>query len=124
MVFFDLFSHNPDIVAVKAGASLFAEGEAGHQMFVLIAGNAEVVVAGRVLETLEHGSIVGEMDLVAPGRRSASVFARTDCQFVAIDEQRFQYLVQQTPNFAMQVLRVLAERLRATDRLVMALERA
>lgn len=124
MVFFDLFSHNPDIVAVKAGASLFAEGEAGHQMFVLIAGNAEVVVAGRVLETLEHGSIVGEMDLVAPGRRSASVVARTDCQFVAIDEQRFQYLVQQTPHFAMQVLRVLAERLRATDRLVMALERA
>jgi CRP-like cAMP-binding protein len=124
MVFFELFSHNPDIVVIKAGASLFAEGDAGHQMFVLIAGTAEVVVAQRVLETLEHGSIVGEMDLVAPGRRSASVVARTDCQFVAIDEPRFRYLVQQTPHFAMQVLRVLAERLRATDQLVLSRKRA
>lgn len=118
MVFFDLFSQNPDIVIIKAGASLFAEGDAGQRMFVLVAGRAEVVVAGRILERLAHGSLVGEMDLLAPGRRSASVIARTDCQFVAIDEQRFQYLVQQTPYFAIQVLRVLAERLRATDKLL------
>jgi len=37
---------------------------------------------------------------------------------VAIDEKRFQYLVQQTPFFATQVMRVLAERLRATDELL------
>lgn len=72
----------------------------------------------RLVETLGHGSIVGEMGLVSPAPHSASVIARTDCEFVAVDEKRFQFLVQQTPYFAVQVMRLMAERLRATDRLL------
>jgi len=122
MVFFELFTHNPTIVHVPAGEALFTEGEPGHQMFVLSVGTAEVVVNNRVVETLRHGNIVGEMGIVSPGPRSASVIATSDCEFVAIDEQRFQFLVQQTPFFATQVLRVMAERLRATNQLVAAIE--
>jgi CRP-like cAMP-binding protein len=44
--------------------------------------------------------------------------ATTRCEFVAIDEKRFQYLVQQTPYFATQVMRVMAERLRAANDLL------
>ena len=87
-------------------------------MFVLKSGEADVVVNGRIVETLEHGSIVGEVGLVSPGPRSATVVARTDCEFVAVDEKRFQFLVQQTPFFATQVMRVMAERLRNLDRMV------
>lgn len=122
MVFFELFAHNPDIVRVPAGQPLFEEGEDGRRMFVLTTGTAEVIVNNRVVETLQHGNIVGEMGLVSPGPRSATVVATTDCEFVAIDEKRFHYLVQQTPFFATQVMRVLAERLRAADQLVMPIE--
>ena len=122
MVFFELFSNNPDIVRVKAGQPLFTEGEDGHQMFVLTTGTAEVIVNNRVVETLQHGNIVGEMGIVSPGQRSATVVATTDCDFVAIDEKRFLYLVQQTPYFATQVMRVLAERLRAANQLVAPIE--
>ncbi len=87
-------------------------------MFVLKSGEADVLVNGRIVETLEHGSIVGEVGLVSPGPRSATVVARTDCEFVAVDEKRFQFLVQQTPFFATQVMRVMAERLRNLDRMV------
>lgn len=115
MVFFELFAHNPDIVRVAAGQSLFSEGEEGHMMYVLTTGTAEVLVNGQLVETLQHGNIVGEMGIVSPGPRSASVVAQTDCEFVAIDEKRFHYLVQQVPFFATQVMRTLAERLRATN---------
>lgn len=118
MVFFELFSHNPTIVRIAAGRPLFREGEAGHLMYVLAAGRADVIVANRVVETLQHGSIVGEMGIVSPGPRSATVLAVDDCEFVAIDERRFQFLVQQTPFFATQVMRVLAERLRRLNQLV------
>lgn len=122
MVFFELFSNNPDIIHVEAGQTLFSEEEEGHLMFVLTKGSAEVIVNNRVVETLQHGNIVGEMGIVSPGPRSATVVASTDCDFVAIDEKRFLYLVQQTPYFATQVMRVLAERLRVANQLVAPIE--
>jgi CRP-like cAMP-binding protein len=120
MISIELFSHNSAIVSIAAGKPLFSQGEESHLMFVLKSGEADVLVNGRIVETLEHGSIVGEMGLVSPGPRSATVVARTDCEFVAVDEKRFQFLVQQTPFFATQVMRVMAERLRNLDRMVTA----
>jgi CRP-like cAMP-binding protein len=122
MVFFELFAHNPEIVRVPAGEPLFSAGEEGHMLFVLATGSAEVIVNNRVVETLQHGSIVGEMGIVSPGPRSATVVASTDCEFVAVDEKRFLFLVQQTPFFATQVMRVMADRLRAVNQLVPAVE--
>lgn len=118
MIFFELFSHNPTIVPVPAGQFLFSAGDEGHLMFVLSKGTADVMVNGQVVESLQHGSIVGEMGIVSPGPRSATVVATSDCEFVAVDEKRFQFLVQQTPFFATQVMRVMAERLRAVNQLV------
>lgn len=120
MIPIEIFSHNTSRITIQAGQALFQEGDEGNQMYVLETGTAEVVIQSRVLETLEHGSIVGEMGLVSPGPHSASVIARTDCEFVAVDEKRFQFLVQQTPYFAIQVMRLMAERLRATNKLLVA----
>lgn len=122
MVFFELFAHNPTIVNVPAGQALFREGEEGQMMYVLATGRADVIVNNRVVESLQHGNIVGEIGIVLPGPRSASVVATTDCEFVAVDEKRFQFLVQQTPFFATQVMRVMAERLRNLNQLVTPLE--
>lgn len=122
MVFFELFANNPSIIRVPAGHPLFQAGDEGHLMFVLTTGNAEVIVNNRVVETLQHGSIVGEMGIVSPGPRSASVVATTDCEFVAVDEKRFQFLVQQTPFFATQVMKVMAERLRSLNQMVAPIE--
>lgn len=122
MVFFELFSHNPTIVRVAEGDALFRAGEDGHLMFVLATGTAQVIVNNRVVEELQHGNIVGELGLVSPGPRSATVIATSDCEFVAVDEKRFQFLVQQTPFFATQVMRVLAERLRAANQMLTPVE--
>ncbi len=118
MYTFHLFSNDPDIVRVKAGEVVFKEGDAGGVMFVLASGRAEVRVGQRVVEEVASGNIVGELGLVSPGPRSATVVAQTDCEFVRVDEDRFKFLVQQTPYFALQVMRVMAERLRAADKLI------
>jgi CRP-like cAMP-binding protein len=52
------------------------------------------------------------VDPLSPGPRSATVTAATDCQFLPIDAGRFQFLLQQTPNFALHVMRTMADRLR------------
>ncbi len=115
MIFFELFSRAPEIVRVAAGQTLFCEGDIGSTMYVLILGRAEIVVAGRVMEVLMPGNIVGEMSMVSPGPRSATVTAGEACEFVAIDSQRFNELVRQVPDFALEVMRTLTDRLRRTD---------
>jgi len=122
MVFFELFSNAPDIIKVNAGAALFREGEDGATLYVLTIGTAEVVIGNRVVETLQPGNIIGEMALVDPAPRAASVIAVTDCEFVEVDDKRFNYLVQQTPFFALKVMRVLSERLRTTSAMLPIIE--
>jgi CRP/FNR family cyclic AMP-dependent transcriptional regulator len=121
-VFFELFSNEPNIIHIKAGQPLFTEGEEGHLMFVLATGKGEVIVNQRVVETLQQGCVVGEMGMVATEPRSATVIATTDCDFVAIDEKRFQFLVRQAPYFATQVMRLMAERLRHANQIIKAIE--
>lgn len=122
MVFFELFAHNPNIVRIEAGKALFSENDDGHLMYVLTNGVAEVIVNNRLVEVLQPGNIVGEMGIVSPGPRSATVVAQSNCEFVAVDEKRFHFLVQQVPFFATQVMRTLAERLRATNQRLAPLE--
>ncbi len=58
------------------------------------------------------GAIFGEMVLVDNSPRSATAIARTDCRVVPISEKRFQFLIQETPYFAIQVMQIMATRLR------------
>ncbi|MDO8991117.1 MAG: cyclic nucleotide-binding domain-containing protein [Sideroxyarcus sp.] len=111
----ELFRHETDVLALAAGQTLFNEGEKGELMYVLMSGTAMILVNNRLVETAEAGAIVGEMAMIDEERRSATVIAKTDCTLFPIERKRFTYLIQQTPNFAMHVMRVIAGRLRKTD---------
>ncbi|MCX8087508.1 MAG: Crp/Fnr family transcriptional regulator [Rhodocyclaceae bacterium] len=117
---FDLFRHEPYFVTIKAGEYLFREGDPSEEkMYVLVAGRADILVKDRVVEEACCGTIVGEMGIIGPHEpRSASVLAKTDCEFVEIGPKRFNFLVAEAPYFALEVMRVLAERLRRTDQLI------
>ncbi len=111
----ELFRHETELQTLSAGQTLFKEGEPAELMYVLMSGTVEVIVNNRVVETAEAGAIIGEMGMIDEGARSATVVAKTDCKLVPIDRKRFNFLIQQTPHFALHVMRVIAERLRRTD---------
>jgi CRP/FNR family transcriptional regulator, cyclic AMP receptor protein len=81
-------------------------------MYVVQEGDVDIVLADRVSDSSGPGGIIGEMALISDKPRSATAVAKTDCKLVPIDEKRFTFLVQQTPYFAIQVMRVIAARLR------------
>lgn len=110
-----LFRHQIDFQEIPAGQTLFKQGERGNFMYVLMSGTAEIIVRNRVMETAEAGTIVGEMGIIDESARSATVVAKSDCKFLPIERERFLFLVQQKPEFAMHVIRVMADRLRRTD---------
>lgn len=113
---FQIFQRDGNQLVFPAGQVVFNEGDPGQQMYVVTAGEAEIRIGGRVFETLGVGEIFGEMALVDPGQpRAATVAAKSELQCAVIDEKRFHFLVEQTPRFALQVMRVLVGRLRRMD---------
>ena len=100
----------------RAGELIFREGEKGDFMYVVKAGTVELRVGNNPIETLDAGSILGEMALLDSESRSASAYAYTDCQIVPIDREKFQFLVKETPYFALEVMQIMAGRLRHMNR--------
>jgi CRP-like cAMP-binding protein len=101
-----------DVVTFSAGETIFTAGQAGAIMYVVVAGEVEIRQGERLLALARAGEPIGEMELIDHGGRSATATARTDCVLAPITERRFLYLIQETPQFALQVMRVLVERLR------------
>lgn len=99
---------------VPAGCALFEAGDAGDTMYILTHGSAEISSPAQAVEHLGPGAIVGELSLVTPGPRPATVKARQDCEFLALDAQSFQDIVRDNPAFALEVMRSLARHLPAT----------
>ena len=115
MIAIDLFRNEDQYEEFAPGQVIFSEGEEGHLMYVVLDGRVTLQVKGVVVEELEAGGMLGEMALIDSTPRSATAIAKTACKLVPITEKRFGFLVQQTPKFALQVMRVLADRLRRMD---------
>jgi CRP-like cAMP-binding protein len=101
---------------VKAGGIIFREGDAATELFVIKSGQVRIQLGNRTLTELGPDSIFGEMALIDNEPRSATAIAITDVEIVPIGERQFLFLVGQTPYFALKVMRVLAQRLRATTK--------
>ena len=108
----DLFRNETDGESFPAGHTIFAEGDPGNAMYVVLEGEVEVTIDGSVVESLGPGEPFGEMALIDRLPRVATVIAKSPCKLVAIQEKRFLFMVQQTPYFALQIMKVMAERLR------------
>jgi CRP/FNR family cyclic AMP-dependent transcriptional regulator len=114
----NIFKNETDVVSFAAGAVICQEGEPGDTMYVVQQGEVDILVNGRVMETAGPGGVIGEMALVDASRRSAAAVAKTDCILVPLDETKFKIVVHNTPFFAIQVMRVMADRLRRMNELV------
>jgi CRP/FNR family cyclic AMP-dependent transcriptional regulator len=102
--------------SARAGEVIFKEGDAAEQLFVIKSGEVAIRSGNRTLAELSTNHIFGEMALIDDAPRSATAVARTDVELVPISEKQFLFLVSQTPFFALKVMRVLARRLRATNK--------
>lgn len=107
-----LFRHEQDHVAFEAGADLVREGEPADRMYVIVEGRVRIHVKGKTLGELGQGEIIGEVALLDARPRTASATALEPTMAAAIDEKRFLFMVQNTPRFALHVMKVMAERMR------------
>jgi CRP/FNR family transcriptional regulator, cyclic AMP receptor protein len=111
----NLFRNDGHPLVVPVGAAVFRDGDAGDTMYGVISGEVAIIKHGILLERIGPGGIIGEMALVDHGPRSADVVAQQETRLAVIDRPRFEHLVTSHPTFALQVMAVMAERLRRAD---------
>lgn len=111
-----LTGNNIETKLIKAGGIIFRQGDEAHELFVIKSGQVRIQLGNRTLSELSANDIFGEMALIDSEPRSATALAVTDVELVAVSEKQFLFLVGQTPYFALKVMRVLAQRLRATNK--------
>lgn len=95
-----------------ASEVIFREGEPGDAMYVIQEGEVDLWSKGHLLETAGPGDFFGEMALLDPAGRNVTAIARTGCRLVPLNQTRFKVHVHHTPYFAIQVMRVMVNRLR------------
>jgi len=99
-----------DEVAVPAGYVLVYEGDWGHEVFVVAEGEAEVTAGGRMLALLDAGAVIGELAVLNPAPRTATVVAASPLRFFVFEDQAFEAMLNEFPVIARRTMTDVAAR--------------
>ena len=113
-----LAESNIPVWYLKPGETIFKEGETAKELYVIKSGQVEIQLGNRLLATLETNDIFGEMALIDSAPRSATAVAKTDVALVPISRKDFLALVSHAPTFALEIMGMLARRLRAANKAI------
>ena len=113
-----LLAFTSDKIAYDAGQVLFNQGDRGDAAFVLLSGMADVLIdspAGQIrVDTIGANAIVGEMAIICDAARTATIKATAPVEALRIRKDQFLRLLGEFPEMAIEVMRVLADRLNHT----------
>jgi CRP-like cAMP-binding protein len=118
------FGRAGDLELFKQGEDIVVAGTLGDSMYLILAGSATVHApgGGAPLAKLKAGEFFGEMSLLEPALRSATVRASETCELYRLPHFSLANLLQDDPQamhaFMLTIVRVLSERLRQTNKLV------
>jgi CRP-like cAMP-binding protein len=96
----------------EAGQYLFKQGDPASEMYVVRTGSVTLEAAGRTLETVGPGGVIGEMALIDPAPRSATAVAGDGCTVTVVNEYTLLELVRKVPGLSLEIMRIMAGRLR------------
>ncbi|MEZ4713410.1 MAG: cyclic nucleotide-binding domain-containing protein [Caldilineaceae bacterium] len=120
----NLFTETPDAileevarlleeVVCPADTMLFAQGDFGDAMYVIIEGRVRVHSGGRTLTILEAGGVFGEMAALDPEPRSAAITALDDLRLLRLERVPFLQLITSRSEITTGIIHILCQTLRA-----------
>lgn len=113
-------------VKFHAGDTILSEGEDGNTAFFILDGSVEVSIGkgahAKSVGTLETGDVFGEMSLIEPGPRSATVIAVTDTECLETSYEEFVAAIRDDPEKAIMFMKTLVSRLRHMNELLVGID--
>ncbi|MDJ0589944.1 MAG: cyclic nucleotide-binding domain-containing protein [Calothrix sp. MO_192.B10] len=114
-----ILQKNSDIQSFRAGEIIFYQGTEGELMYGIIKGEVEMLINDKVVETIKEGDVFGQGALLHSDHlRTSTAKAKTDCQIASLDRKRFLFAVQETPMFALEVMKSYSDRFRRLKLLI------
>jgi CRP/FNR family cyclic AMP-dependent transcriptional regulator len=109
-----------DLLRYSAGQLVFSYGDPGHALYIVRSGEFEIYVKNDqgekiVLEISQPGDIFGEVALLDGGARTAWVASLGDAEALRLDREHFEDYLRQCTPAALNLLSVVARRLRKSD---------
>lgn len=102
-----------DEVDIAAGRTLIRQGEPGDTFYVLLDGEAEVVIDGKHVRTIRAGDYFGEISMLDGGPATATVSTKTPVRAMVMSHSQFRDAIKGNDELLIQVLAAVAGRLRA-----------
>jgi CRP-like cAMP-binding protein len=107
-----LFLNAPSHRTVAAGQVIYAEGDSGTQMFGIVSGSVALHKGSVVVATLGPEDVFGERALIDHLPRNLTPITTSETTLAEIDRGLFLFLVDESPTFALGIMRALASPLR------------
>jgi CRP/FNR family transcriptional regulator, cyclic AMP receptor protein len=102
-------------VSYPSGKMIFAKGQEGRSLYIVVVGQVRVHLGEQELATLDKGSCFGEMSLFDAEPRSASVTAISGCDCLVLTQQQLYEAIDETPDIAVNIIRLLSRRIRSQN---------
>jgi CRP-like cAMP-binding protein len=104
----------------NSGDMIFRQGDSSDAAYLIVDGDVEILRHGpdghdKVLDVLGRGSYFGEMGAVDDQPRSASARARGPVVCMSVDRDEFMDMLLRNPQEAIDLLKVIFDRLRRTS---------
>ena len=119
-------AHAGEIESYNPGEAIVVEGSLGDALFLILSGQVAVHRGAQTFATLQGGEFFGEMSLVEPAPRSASVTAMSASFLFRLPHDQLRELISEDSHAAsillVQVVKVLSERLRKANTMLSSVD--
>jgi CRP-like cAMP-binding protein len=82
-------------------------------MYLVLEGEVALMARGKPVGLVKVGEIFGEMAAISDSPRTATALAKTACRVIALDDKDFQKALKVKPEFAIMLMSIMIQRLRA-----------
>jgi CRP/FNR family cyclic AMP-dependent transcriptional regulator len=115
MRFLEMFRDWEDVEEFRSGTVIFTEQDPADVMYVIISGDVELTLHGQPLGAEGEGGIIGEMAMINSSKRSATATTLNKVRLARLDRDQFRGFIDENTEFALHVMAVMANRLRAVN---------
>jgi hypothetical protein len=106
------------VVSYEQGKTIFDEGEPGKEMFSVLTGRVAITKGEKEIAVITPGKCFGGMSFFLASPRAARAVALDEVELVTISNENISNLMNEYPEFVLEILREMAERFREFNKVI------
>lgn len=103
------------VIRYEKGSIIFNEGDPGNEMFSVLKGKVAIRKGEKDIAVIPQGKSFGGLSFLLSSPRAATAVALEDVELVTLDNENINNLMNEFPEFVVEMLREMALRLRMTN---------